>query len=49
MSFVKRGDGKILSVVEENDLDDMQKKTVKKVSEQKSQIDKTDQTKKLES
>ena len=49
MSFVKRGDGKILSVVEENDLDDKQKKVIKEVSQQPLQTDKSNQTKKLES
>ena len=31
--FIKRGDGKILSVIDENELDEKSKKAVKEVSE----------------
>ena len=34
--FIKRGDGEILGVVDENELDEDQKKSVKKVSEKVS-------------
>ena len=32
--FIKHGDGKIVSVIEEDDLTEMQKKSVKDLSEQ---------------
>lgn len=32
--FIKHGDGKIVSVIEEDDLTEMQKKSVKELSEQ---------------
>ena len=37
MSFIKRGDGKILSVHEEEELDEKSKKSAKLVSEKFSQ------------
>ena len=43
--FIKTGDGKILSVVDENSLEEDQKKLVKKVSENKK-IDKEEINKK---
>jgi hypothetical protein len=34
MSFIKRGDGKILNIFDEKDLSDDQKKSMKKISNQ---------------
>lgn len=34
MSFIKRGDGKILDIIDENALTDEQKKAVKKISKE---------------
>ncbi|HWZ22833.1 MAG TPA: hypothetical protein VNW06_09285 [Cytophagaceae bacterium] len=47
--FIKNGDGKILSVIESDELDEKQKKAVKNLSEQivKSEAD-TNSAKKLE-
>lgn len=47
--FIKRGDGKILSVIEEDSLDESAKKTAKKFSSDKSgQKQEETQTNKLE-
>jgi hypothetical protein len=41
--FIKNGDGKILSVIKEDDLDENQKLSVKKISEKSEpSIEKTD-------
>lgn len=50
MSFIKRGDGKILSVFDEKELNEQQKKAVKEHSEKlkKDSVQNTDSTKKLE-
>jgi len=36
--FIKHGDGKIVSVIEEDDLTEIQKKSVKDLSEQKLKL-----------
>lgn len=38
MSFIKHGDGKIISVVDENELTDEQKKTAKDLSQSKQVV-----------
>lgn len=46
--FIKRGDGKILSVIEEDELDENSKKAVKNVSEKLAEQTQNKNTKKLE-
>lgn len=49
MMFIKRGDGKILSVIEENDLNEEAKRAAKKFSSDKSsQVQEELKTNKLE-
>jgi len=50
MSFIKRGDGKILSVYDETELSEQQKKAVRENSEKlkKNSVKDTETTKKLE-
>lgn len=50
MSFIKRGDGKILSVYDEEELSEQQKKSVKDHTDKlkKDSVQNTETTKKLE-
>ena len=50
MSFIKRGDGKILSVYDEEELSEQQKKAVKDHTDKlkKDSVQNTETTKKLE-
>jgi len=49
MSFIKRGDGKILSVYEEEELSEQQKKAVREHSDrQKTSVENNETNKKIE-
>lgn len=50
MSFIKRGDGKIISVFDEDGLNEQQKKAVREQSEKlkKDSVQQNETTKKLE-
>ena len=50
MSFIKRGDGKILSVYDETELSEQQKKAIREKSEKlnKDSVQQNETTKKLE-